>query len=1128
MQRATVHPLLIDFFTQEEHFEDWLEHVDDLPVEEGSNWSNSLERKLDALLSSPPSALFVLCCFGLIEVLEHPIIRDQLNLEQRNKHDTSGLYLAARMGHTKVVAELLNQGVGVDSPGYQYGTALQAAAFAGHNDVVKLLLESGASTASAGEFSSPLQGALANGHRSTAEIMLDSNFQFLEQSQFDKALETASYKGYVDIVQRLLGGEAGNFTPKDRPDPLQVVLYGGKARKTAELLQKCADINEEKGYFSNALQAAIAGGKSKLVKSVVEAGAKLDRRGRFGYPLRAAAIADSIEIVTYLLDKGADPNAVDEELGDALQAAASKGNLEIMVLLLDNHAAVEGRGGFFRNTLQAAAFGGHDLAVRLLLDQCPYNEWHERGRYRDALQAAVYAGHSHIVELLIEHGGQLNPGRLGRVYPCSVGRQLKRRALPGIRERRGQFDIPHELGPLEIAARHGNVGLIRMLLGEGAPVDARDADPQDTEHQNGCAYTALQIAAFWGHIAAVECLLDMGADPNAVRQTLGTALQAALEGSNFDIANLLLARGARIDEHWTVFGSCLQVFSERGEIRVVEYLLRNGARIEDRGGENGNALQVASDAGQLDVVHFLLNHCGTDVNAPGKSNGSALQAASASGHHRVVNLLLDNNAKLESDALVRAAAHGHKEVLRLLLRRGAIASSTTPLKDGDAYSDTICDFNDGEDNSAVGASTRATALHQAAYYGHQAIVSLLVENYQTNVHLEYKMPRLQSGTHEEWNYSERSGNAMFAACYQGFATVARLLFLHDPWGYVKRSKFAPALEVSLACKREKVVVTLVHEAVGVGFKPEQFEHLFEFACKNGHAYFVDLLLNYFSLTDWPSGLLQNVTPGHGDWIEVIRVMVKAGACVDDLKGKLDDIRRAVPKNGRVEALELLERRGCYLFPDAASYSEALLAASQAGQAEMVRHLCGKRIPRALDIQAAILETSKAKAGDAEVVRVLLSLNVALAWTDNEPLRTACEYGHTEIVRLLLQLVQQGVTAIEAGLEAAAKNGHVECARVILDLQDERFDRSKICTRVLPRCLPFRQYGEEMMDFLLSQGAEPDTRRPNGQTMLYTTARNGWATGLKALLQHGADPNLKGGEHGTALLVAAVSGSALAS
>lgn len=95
-QRSAIKNSVVKFFTAEEHFEDWLEHVDVRPIEKDPSWSNSRERKFEACFSSPPSALFAVSCFGLIEVLESTECIENLDVNQLNKLDTSGLYLAAR------------------------------------------------------------------------------------------------------------------------------------------------------------------------------------------------------------------------------------------------------------------------------------------------------------------------------------------------------------------------------------------------------------------------------------------------------------------------------------------------------------------------------------------------------------------------------------------------------------------------------------------------------------------------------------------------------------------------------------------------------------------------------------------------------------------------------------------------------------------------------------------------------------------------------------------------------------------------------------------------------------------------------------------------------------------------
>lgn len=163
---------VVEFLTEEEHFEDWLEHLDLRPIKKDLCWSNSRERKLEACFSSPPSALFAVPCFGLIEYLGSNEFIEKLDVNQLNKHDTSGLYLAARWGHAEVVRTLLRLGAAADAPGHQYGTPLQAASFGAHEEIVRVLLEHGAfiSVTENGEYGI---SCLITCHQCCARVLLD-------------------------------------------------------------------------------------------------------------------------------------------------------------------------------------------------------------------------------------------------------------------------------------------------------------------------------------------------------------------------------------------------------------------------------------------------------------------------------------------------------------------------------------------------------------------------------------------------------------------------------------------------------------------------------------------------------------------------------------------------------------------------------------------------------------------------------------------------------------------------------------------------------------------------------------------------------------------------------------------
>jgi ankyrin repeat protein len=88
--------------------------------------------------------------------------------------------------------------------------------------------------------------------------------------------------------------------------------------------------------------------------------------------------------------------------------------------------------------------------------------------------------------------------------------------------------------PLGRAASRGDVLEVKRLINEGADLDRRDAN----------AETALMKAAKEGQAAAIEALLDAGADTE-VESPAGTALELAALYKRKDAVRALLEGGAR-------------------------------------------------------------------------------------------------------------------------------------------------------------------------------------------------------------------------------------------------------------------------------------------------------------------------------------------------------------------------------------------------------------------------------------------------------------------------------------------------------------------------------------------------------------------------------------------------------
>jgi ankyrin len=92
--------------------------------------------------------------------------------------------------------------------------------------------------------------------------------------------------------------------------------------------------------------------------------------------------------------------------------------------------------------------------------------------------------------------------------------------------------------PLHLAAKQGNSELIRLLLEQGAVVDAAE---------NAAGYTPLHTAAAQGHADLCELLIRYGADPDAVTGDLDSPLHLAIAKGQTGVVRVLLKYRARLD-----------------------------------------------------------------------------------------------------------------------------------------------------------------------------------------------------------------------------------------------------------------------------------------------------------------------------------------------------------------------------------------------------------------------------------------------------------------------------------------------------------------------------------------------------------------------------------------------------
>jgi ankyrin repeat protein/thiol-disulfide isomerase/thioredoxin len=222
--------------------------------------------------------------------------------------------------------------------------------------------------------------------------------------------------------------------------------------------------------------------------------------------------------------------------------------------------------------------------------------------------------------------------------------------------------------PLLLAASTGNVETVQALLRAGADVNAQ-------EGVNGT--TALMFAATRGNVPLVRVLLGARAQVNLKDPVGRTALHLAARGGRIEVMELLLAAGADVSVQANFPGTPLFMAVVRGNSDAVRCLLRHGCSVRARNNDGETPLHLAVIGGSNDVIQILLE-AGADINAPDTNEGQTalMWAAQQSEQVAALQFLIRSRADLNKTdnlgwtALMWAKRSGHEEAARILKQAG--------------------------------------------------------------------------------------------------------------------------------------------------------------------------------------------------------------------------------------------------------------------------------------------------------------------------------------------------------------------------------------------------------------------------------------------------------------------------
>ena len=415
-----------------------------------------------------------------------------------------------------------------------------------------------------------------------------------------KSVADAAEQRDGESLRALLSAGADvNAAQVDGTTALQWAAYNGDADIVAALIEAGADVNAANAYGASALTEACTRGAAAIVKLLLEAGADAKTTLKGGETaLMLAARAGSVDAVKALLDRGVDVDARERNGQTALMWAASEGHADVIRVLTeagaDRNASLDSGFTPFLFAVRAGRLeavkeflaGGVDPNAMLQ----PAEGAAQRRRRPSAttpLTLAVQNGHFELAIALIDAGVDPNDVRtgytalhilpgirkpdsndnndgspvvgLGRLSSVEFVREIVKRGAdinyrlpsgtPGLPGTSSRIATESAAGatPFLLAADRADTGLMRELLELGA-------DPQ-LPNANGT--TPLLAAAGVGTtspdeeagdeseaLEAVNLLLDLGGDINAVDNNGDTAMHGAAYNAYPLVAKLLASRGA--------------------------------------------------------------------------------------------------------------------------------------------------------------------------------------------------------------------------------------------------------------------------------------------------------------------------------------------------------------------------------------------------------------------------------------------------------------------------------------------------------------------------------------------------------------------------------------------------------
>ena len=793
-----------------------------------------------------------------------------------------------------------------------------------------------------------------------------------------EALRQTALRGDTDAIQLLVG--TISFNHDQLFQVFNLCCNSGLYRSIACLLETWTGPFIKGVELGEGTISASGNGFLEIVRLLIGrllTGQPMDRQAlqdTLDRSLNIASLNGHAGVVSFLLQKGANPNAVVEE-----PVAVEHPDRPILPFLLSRGSRPK------RTSLQAAlaAWPSPDSTHPLNITV-----------FSNCWRGADIPGRETTVLLLLEHGADIS-----KLYSTSSSllrnatvryTEIVMRAIidvNAISPRPTVLSSPNHDKPLlpkalevdeEPSPRHllmlsskssnksllelaacrelGAVGIMNVLLETGAEYpDSRSSvipalklalsffrgkrerpqfDPHDGSFlESKSVYDVLKN----GPGASVKMLLKLLPQEKTDNGQYDLLLQMAITVRDRDCVELLLSRGIDVNATGYYYGTALQCAARIGDCNLVQTLIRSGADVNAVGGKHGTALRAAVVGAYPDIVDILIGHNAkpnlwvTPLKDDGLPSEPILKLCLTSFNFSIFSSLIAAGADVDvidiykTPILTEACKLNNVALVQLLLDHGA-------------------NINTMKKSPYHFLGETASALHMACAKGHEAIVTFLIYH---GANIE---PHIEDSQQEDRNASQ---TPLQMAASSGNASIVRLLI---QLGAKINHCNCHGTALSMAAEMNKILV--VEELLRYGASivlPHFNENALAKVCKHHHREIVDLFLIELSKTELENyacvGAMESAADSQDDvafqlFIEraaTVTSSMLTRACVADLPGSVTKLLglgvdpnsnngvdcRAIHVaafHQRLRVLELLIQNGAEVNYETSKYGNPLQAA----------------------------------------------------------------------------------------------------------------------------------------------------------------------------------------------------------